>query len=170
MLYTRTKHSIYIFQHFPITLRSDGAIYQMYKIKTFSLPINKGNDHSSRIINIPPYIAINTDNSYYIEITQDQYNECEGHYRKTCRYLNSPISLKQPTCALALYQNDLEAIQTLCDVRFQPNSLQTFVQELHDGEFIISNASSIIVSCPQLHVQHSPDVGYARTHHSVIAV
>jgi hypothetical protein len=156
MLYTRTKQSVYILQHFPITLRSRGAIYQLYKIKSYSLPINKGNDHSSRIINIPAYIAVNSDDSCYIEITQDQYNECEGHYRKTCQYLNYPISQKQTTCALALYKNNLEAIQTLCDVRFQPNSLQKFVQELHDGAFIISNASSIIVTCLRLHVQKFP--------------
>jgi hypothetical protein len=86
-------------------------------------------------------------------MTSQQYATCTGKYRKTCNYIPAPLSDSNPTCAIALYQNNIAQIHEKCDTRFQPNSLRTYAIEVSDGKFLLSNITQVLISCPKLNVK-----------------
>jgi hypothetical protein len=151
MLYTRVGNEIFVQIKFPITLRS--AKYTMYEIHVYPLPVDNNSDHATKIVNIPRYLAINTQYMTFIEMTAQQYTTCTGGYRKTCNYIPAPVSNANPTCAVALYKDNIAQIHEKCDTRFQPNSLRTYAIEISDGEFLLSNVTQVLISCPRLNVK-----------------
>jgi hypothetical protein len=151
MIHTRVQGTIFVMVKFPLAVR--GKDYTLYHIDSLPLPVEDNSTHATKIHNIPPYLAINTGDNTYIEMTQQQYATCTGIRTKRCNYIPAPILATKPTCAVALFKSDVKAIKATCDMRFQPNALETYALEISDGKFIFSNIKQFILSCPRLQVK-----------------
>ena len=142
----RQDNKIMITLKFPI-----GTLHKpltLYKVKNFPVPLNISSKHATSILDLPHYIAITHDQSYYAEISKDQLAYCKS-YNKLF-YCNVNIALTHfsfTKCVLALFKDDRTTIRNTCNFRFMPHSLQSSLEQLNQTHLLIYNISSLTLKC-----------------------
>ena len=123
IIVTNNKDAIIILVKFP--LKQIGGLLKVYNSYTFPVPLSSGmkryknNDNYensySKITSIPPYFAISDDGEYYLSLTSELYNSCDGKDLKICR-LGMPILRHANTdsCISALFFDNTKGINEKC--------------------------------------------------------
>jgi hypothetical protein len=99
-----------------LPLSSYQSTFSVYKVQSVALPIHNNQTTTyTEYSNLPTYLAISLDLIYFMELTDDQYHACtEETPIKHC-LANNPIqSISRPTCAVAIYNNNLPQATALC--------------------------------------------------------
>ena len=103
-----------------------------YKVLNFPVPLNISSNHATSNLDLPHYLAITTDHSYYIEIRTDRLHE-RKNYNKLF-YCNINVALTHSTftkCVLALFKDDRKAIRNTCNFRFIPHGVTSSLEQLN---------------------------------------
>ena len=142
----RQSNKIMVTLKFPI-----GRLHKpltLYKVLNFPVPLNISSNHATSILDLPNYLAITTDHSYYIEMSTDRLSECKN-YNKLF-YCNVNVALTHSTftkCVLALFKDDRKAIRNTCDFRFIPHGVTSSLEQLNQTHFLIYNISTLTLQC-----------------------
>lgn len=151
IIYGRHGNSLYATINIPLsTARNTFDVYEVFK---FPIPINSTSDHVTILHDNPSYFAIETTNNVYMEITKQQYETCIGRDLRHCPIFWPRKLSSNPSCLMALFNDDTQNIQSQCQFQFVPNGIQTNVFELFPAHFVLTNASDIILSCPHKPLQ-----------------
>ena len=113
LFYASEEH---IYLHLRIPLSAYQATFEVYKIITIPLPIhNNQTSNEYTLYRLPQYLAIATTKTYYIELSQNEYDLCTGFPIKHCKH-NLPIKpTTQLSCALAIFNDLTNKVPKLCD-------------------------------------------------------
>ena len=98
----------HIYLHLSIPLSAYQVTFEVYnKIITIPIPIhNNQTSNEYTLYRLPQYFAIATSKTYYMELSQDEYDLCVGFSIKHCKH-NLPVKpTTQLSCTLAIF-NDL---------------------------------------------------------------
>lgn len=100
-----------------IPLSSYKATFQVYQVHRFPLPVhNNATTTFTSYTNLPDYFALSLDRNYFMELSSMQYGLCDDKSDIRHCVHNLPIRiLANPTCAVAIFYNDLSAITNLCE-------------------------------------------------------
>ena len=136
--FARTNHNIYIKLNIPIS--STNLLFNIYKLE--SIPVVAGNRNQSftYISDLPPYFGVTTDNNFYTEIDEVTFQACPGTFLKRCQSTLKISESSQPSCASALFTNDLGKIYDICKIILDPNPdpKQSYFINLNDDKVLIS--------------------------------
>ena len=144
------KNSVlYITLAIPIARTQD--LFNVYRIQTFPMPAGENTTgRFTQLVNLPDYISIYGE--YFVEMSHRDYSQCIGDLAiRTCfsRFVEHDFS--QQTCALALFQNDVNAVTEKCEVHFiiQSEPLDILVPLGDDSIYVVALAEPGVwtVSC-----------------------
>ena len=97
------------------------------------------NQSSTYISDLPPYFGVTTDNNFYTEIDEVTFQACPGTFLKRCQSTLKISESSQPSCASALFTNDLGNIYDFCKIVLDPNPdpKQSYFIDLNDDKVLI---------------------------------
>ena len=166
LFYTIERH-LYI--QVKIPLSSYNAIYEVYKIISIPLPLNDNQSaHMYTTYKLPPLVAISVDKTYYIDLTQDQYELCKGDPIRHCS-MNIPIqTIQQPSCAVAIFLNQMDKIAKLCDSTLSLHKiLPQQIYSLGDNTYFITGTQDVdpwTLNCDTPHLPSLPSCTLCTIH------
>ena len=152
--YQRYHSSIYININIPIALTK--ATFDVFEILSFPIALHSHSDHATQLLDLPPYLAVNVEENFYISLTESQYRNCHGNSIKHCSTLLPVKEFKSVTCEMAIFLQHKSDIMSLYDFRYLPTGVQSFVMELSPNSYLVSNASSMLSSCSGSPVVNHP--------------
>ena len=102
--YSTSKH---LYVRITIPLTSYNSLFRVYRTHHLPIPLpNKNATEMTRIENISPYIAISDDLQFYIEMTTEFYETCQGEGIQYCTETLPVIDAHILTCTAALFFDD----------------------------------------------------------------
>ena len=146
--YIRERDFLYITLKIPIS--STTTVYTVYRIH--SIPIMLGDSGVDRsIIQFDePYLAVSDDRLFFFTMTEAEYQFCQGNVFRRCSQGLAVQETDHPNCALALFLDDTEKINQLCDFTLlrEPDGLRTKIISVNESSYLIStNDRNWIQSC-----------------------
>ena len=110
--YHISNNNIYITINFPITLQE--STFDVYQVTTMPIALDSNKSTGlSQITNIASYLAINTDRSYYLELSSTDLLHCQGDTMRLCLKPFVFVHSDTVTCTLALFRSDQHSIKEL---------------------------------------------------------
>jgi hypothetical protein len=131
-------NKLYIMVTFPIT--STGGMMASYRIDRTFLGMEHSNV-STRIEDLPDFIAVSADRQYYMELNAADMLACKGTTVKTCTNERSMQSFTQSTCAAAIYEDNTNKILEICDIRYDKEPQPSAVVHI-DGSSFVAHSSN----------------------------
>jgi hypothetical protein len=141
---SRCHNKIFITMYFPLSITS--LPLNLYQVMALKMPTDSQNQHASFITNLPPYVAYNPTQDWFLEF------HSVPQISKASLYLlqHNPTALKHrtnPTCFLAVMQLDRETIQRLCQFAIQPYAAEPQVFILGAGKLLIQFLNQYTLVC-----------------------
>jgi hypothetical protein len=119
----------------------------LYQVMSLKMPTDSQNQHASFITNLPPYVAYEPTQYWFLEFHNMPQISKQGLYL----IQHNPTALKHrmnPTCFLAVMQLDRESIQRLCQFAIQPYAAEPQVFILGAGKLLIQFLNQYTLVCP----------------------
>jgi len=117
-----TKRCILLYVHFPIVHPT--MTMQLFQIISHPVPINSSSSHTSKIANLPKYVAISTNHAHFVELNEAYIASCTqfGSTKlSSLSLLLTPISLE--TCSVILLLANTSSINNICEFDFHLNQM-----------------------------------------------
>lgn len=153
--YQREEDFLYITLHIPIT--SMNTIFTVYRVQSVPIVMSETRNELSLVNFDEPYIAISSDSLFYMMMSDSEFQSCQGNTLKRCTQGLAIREFSRPNCALAMFLNDLENIQKLCDYKLIPHqaTIPTKVINIEQNSYLISTTdTNWIQSCTHGMVVH----------------
>ena len=142
----RQDNKIMITMKFPI-----GKIHKpmsLLKIHSYPVPLNETSNHATAILNMPSYLAVSQDHSFYTEVTEDALQKCNIYNKIAfCEFNIALTTSNFWKCSYALYKDNRAQIKASCEFRFFPNAISPMLKQLNQTHFLIHNISSLTLQC-----------------------
>ena len=133
-------NSVFIMLNFP--LYSVGGLMATYRIDTTYISTAENQNTSTKIVNLPDFIAVTPDEAYFTEYSTAELYSCTGTAVKSCHNERALQDITKPSCAAALYTDDKEKILELCDIRFDDIPVPSGAVKLTDDTYIIHSSKA----------------------------
>lgn len=135
-----TKEALYLTITVPVA--SLESIYTVWETTVLNVPLNtksaKNYDGYTRLEQIPEYLAVSTSGLNFIEIFND-LSGCKLSDDFVCSQPQLINTAKVPTCAIALYLNNDNAIKSVCSPIYSTSNLtETRVIKIARAQYLIS--------------------------------
>ncbi len=134
---------LYVDLRIPLSVNSENSVFQMYELSAFPVPVNLTNlHHMTQVRGFADYLGISRDRNFFIELSQDQFERCFGGNVKQCTRMHAERPIEKYSCAVALYEDNLEKITKACkiDYRISEDPVK-FVYDLRNSSFLVSGHS-----------------------------
>ena len=120
-LYTYSRTHLYI--HLNIIISSTDSAFNIFQILTTDVPINTEDTNSTGstiMVSSTDFLAVNNARTLYMEMTTADLHACHGQILRVCSRTIPRIRSDKPTCHMATFTNDQEAMLRLCTFHVQP--------------------------------------------------
>ncbi len=135
---------IYIDLRIPLSVNSGNGVFKMYKLSSFPVPMNLTNlQHTTQVRGFTDYLGISRDERFFIELSSDQFRSCLGRSAmRMCPQLQPERPIEKYSCAVALYEDDVDKISKACKIDYRITDTPTrFVYDLKNSSFLVSGQS-----------------------------
>ena len=143
VLYSYHELSFFVTIQIPISSRS--ALFDIFRVLTFPVPLNHSTTHVTLIQILPDYIAMAEDHSAFVEMSSTEFGLCTQNLIRTCPTLKGQSSLQSPTCAAALFAK--LSTRKRCNFRMIEDALKPLLFEVQPGLALLSNIQEVIITC-----------------------
>ena len=86
----------------PIPIGNVEDKYTLYKIKSHQVSLHSKSNVTTKITNLPNYVALSKTGKYFLELTEEQLKTCTGKGALTCHKTISPIQNTAENCAVSI--------------------------------------------------------------------
>ena len=145
-LYTRTHSHLYITLKIPISSFAQPIL--SFNIYSFPVPVNSTEGHATQLLNLPDYFLHTSDNQQFTTLSTAKISQCSGTTTLFCKFNVAFKASASPTCLSAIFFNQKDLVNTLCDFRFIENSLTPSIVELSPSHTLIYKTSMLALDCP----------------------
>ena len=114
------------------------TMFNIYKLENIPVVAGNRNQSFTYISDLPPYFGVTTDNNFYTEIDEVTFQVCPGTFLKRCQSTLKISESSQPSCASALFTNDLGKNYDICKIVLDPNPDPKHFIDLNDDKVLIS--------------------------------
>ena len=167
-LYTYTRTHLYI--HLSIIISSTDSAFNLFQIITTDVPINTEDTNgtgSTRIVSSIDFLAVNEEETLYMEMTNADLHTCHGQILKVCSRTIPRIRSDRPTCHMATFKNDHDSMSRLCTFHIQPlKPIKTQAIALDKDKYLVtSNEPVYHIIC-----QHQTPTSRVASAYAVVGV
>ncbi len=138
--YTRDNNNIYITVVFP--MYTAGGLLAVYRIDRTHISTTDRHESSTRIANLPDFIAVTADLRYYMELNLAHYMSCRGDDVRMCSSERSLQIAGKRTCAAALFYDHRDDIMARCDIHYEPYDLPSEAVLLDDASYLVHSKNA----------------------------
>ena len=117
--------------------------FTLFHVTILPVPVNHTSVHATQVVHVPAYIAIAQDQQSFIELTDEQYMQCEGDTIKHCPMLIAQQPLNKPTCLSSVFFQQTSDVTKVCDFHYLHNGLKTMVTRVDFKTLLLTNVSSL---------------------------
>ncbi|CAG2249469.1 unnamed protein product [Mytilus edulis] len=149
LLYARNHSTLYVTLKFPISTFSSPLA--LYRVNSFPVPINSSSNHGTKIMDLPEYFVVTSNNQYYNHISYSRISSCTGKTTLYCSYSLPLVSTVSKTCISSLYFNSKQDVHEQCDFRFLMNVIKPTVEEIYDNTLLVYKMNTLAFECPNKH-------------------
>ena len=115
-IFARKGSSLYVSVKFPIS--PFRRPLDLFKVKTFPIPVNDSTNHATQLLDTPDYFAITDDLQYYILFQDEELVTCQSNSLKQCNFPKILTPAVETSCMLALFTENNALVKRLCNFRF----------------------------------------------------
>ncbi|AFU90114.1 hypothetical protein AbHV_ORF102 [Abalone herpesvirus Victoria/AUS/2009] len=133
-------NSVFIMVNFP--LYSVGGLMATYRIDNTYISTSEDQSSSTRIVNVPDFIAVTPELDYFTEYSTAELYSCEGSTVRSCHNERALQDMTKPSCAAALYMDNKDKILELCDIRFDETPVPSGAVKLSDDTYIVHSSQA----------------------------
>ena len=133
-------NSVFVMVNFP--LYSVGGLMATYRIDNTYISTAENQNSSTKIINIPDFIAVTPDGNYFAEYSTAELYSCSGTAVKSCYNERALRDITKPSCAAALYTDNQAKILELCDIRFDDKPIPSGAVKLNDDTYLVHSSKA----------------------------
>lgn len=148
-LYARQNQSIYITVKFPIAPQQKPL--KLYEVSSFPVPINTSSSHGTQLLDFPTFFAVTSDQQFYVVFNYEEISACSGHKHLSCHTNKALVPVTTQSCTFALFINNKEQTNQLCNFRFIPNVITSNVLEIVSGTALIYRTPLLSFECSSGH-------------------
>ncbi|CAG2256468.1 unnamed protein product [Mytilus edulis] len=149
LLYARNHSTLYVTLKFPISTFSSPLA--LYRVNSFPVPINSSSNHGTKIMDLPEYFVVTSNNQYYNHISYSRISSCTGKTTLFCSYSLPLVSTVSQSCISSLYFNSKQDVNEHCDFRFLMNVIKATVEEIYDNTLLVYKMNTLAFECPNKH-------------------
>ena len=143
--FIRVQDSVFVTLNIPVS--SSTSLFHVYNVISFPLTINNDSIQTTQVSNVPPGVAVDPINNYFIELSHSQLSLCHGPHR--CVIHTPHRRLDNPTCIAALFFDQQKAIHEMCQFTLKAGQAAPLVVELGYNKVLLSNIQDIVFTCSQ---------------------
>ena len=167
-LYTYSRTHLYI--HLNIIISSTDSAFNLFQIITTDVPIDTEDTNgtgSTRIVSSVDFLAVNEEETLYMEMTNSDLHTCHGQILKVCSRTIPRIRSDKPTCHMATFTNDHDSMLRLCTFHIQPlKPIRTQAIALDKDKYLVtSNEPVYHIIC-----QHQTPTSRVASAYAVVGV
>ena len=144
VMFAMSGRRIYVTLFIPISARE--AIFNLYRLVKFDVPLNESTRHATRVMNLPHYLAISVDNKYFVEMSTDDLLQCSGSPMKRCSAFMAHRSVVDGSCAMAIYKGFQP--EKKCKILVVENAIAPLLYEIEPGKIVVTGIKNIVFTCP----------------------
>ena len=137
---------IVIYIKIPITnLRSKFMVYETTVTSTpLMANLTQNGNRSMEILNMSPYLAVAMDDSYYVELSQTEYQSCISNPFKKCPRSVTLKPMDQLSCTLAVYLGSYSDIIDQCHIKYVRDTIPPpLTYPLGNGSVLIRSSAQM---------------------------
>ena len=135
------NNAVFITLNFPVS--PIHYKFTLFHVSILPVPVNHTSVHATQVVHVPAYIAIAQDRQSFIELTNEQYMQCEGDTIKHCPMLIAQQPLNIPTCLSSVFFQQTSDVTKVCDFHYLHNGLKTMVTRVDFKTLLLTNVSSL---------------------------
>jgi hypothetical protein len=143
----RRNHSVFISLEFPITFHKEP--FKLYKILSFSVPINDTSRDATQIVDINDYFLISADEHYHVSLPRSTINQCVCISLMICPIRPLLKTMKEPDCEAVLFQNKKTEIHSKCNFRFFRNIDKPHILDLTATQLLVYQTKDLTLQCKE---------------------
>ena len=93
-----------------------------YKVKSFPVPIHNSNNHASQLLDLPNYLLISTNKTFYTFLSEKNVSQCQRtNYITHCFTKPNLWSIDNSSYVFLAYPHNIKSV---CNFRFLMNALK----------------------------------------------
>ena len=143
----RRNHSVFISLEFPITFHKEP--FKLYKILSFSVPINDTSRDATQIVDINDYFLISADEHYHVSLPRSTINQCVCISLMICPVRPLLKTMKESDCEAVLFQNKKTEIHSKCNFRFFRNIDKPHILDLTATQLLVYQTKDLTLQCKE---------------------
>ena len=142
-IWTFRNDSLFITVKFPLV--SNVSHLDVFKVFSVPVPFNVSSNHTTQLVDLPPYVAFTRDRKYYTFPTENIWEQSMVNVQE----YNLPLHpIREPSCTTAIFNDDKAKIREMCDFKIQVNAMKPTITHINAGQYLVSNVSHIFLQCP----------------------
>jgi hypothetical protein len=138
---------VFISLEFPITFHKEP--FKLYKILSFSVPINDTSRDATQIVDINDYFLISADEHYHVSLPRSTINQCVCISLMICPIRPLLKTMKEPDCEAVLLQNKKTEIHSKCNFRYFRNIDKPHILDLTATQLLIYQTKDLTLQCKE---------------------
>ncbi len=134
--------------HLTVPLKSTNTAFRLYQVTGYSIPAVTNESLYTRPVLENDVFGISHDGVNFLEMKQKDLETCAIAKTIRCELSAVVRDVFHRSCLLALFQNDKDAIQELCNYRLEAMKQEISLQPISPGRVLVSNAATVSIQCP----------------------
>jgi len=149
----RAGSDLIIQMHVPVSTQLKQLT--LYEVEVFPGAVPGQGGHSTEVVGLPRYFltAAGRESNYILPTQVDLRSDIYNVARNRDAFRSFKYS---PSCISALFQDDGDLIQTLCQFRIRLQPLKPQIRFLNDVDLLVVNSTDVTVDCGRSGVRSVP--------------
>ena len=136
---SETMGRIFAMVGFPIRAEA-GGLMSLYRVETFPITLNSSSQITTRVENVPDFLAFSVDGRYFSEYSGTEIATCTGEELLTCSSERSLRSRADPSCLTAIFDNNGQEVNKHCDYSLETEPLPSFAIKIDTDLYLLHSA------------------------------
>ena len=141
------RHGKHLLISLQIPLSNFLTDFTVYRVNSFHEPVTGQSTHNTLVTGLPAYFVTNHHLDFYFCMEKDDITRHPKLLYTTDNRVAFCSFHTAASCVSALFMNNVTQVHKLCSFTLQENELQPSVQFLSNLRILLTNVSSLVLTC-----------------------
>lgn len=144
-LFARNGSKIYVTLKIPVS--HSRKPFSLYKVMSFPVPINVTSVDATQLLDLPNYFIVSNTQQQYSALNDFDYSLCSGSKTKYCSFNIEMNPKAKRSCILAIFDNDIDGVKSLCNFRYIQNVITPKIVEVEPNSLLLYRTPILSLQC-----------------------